>query len=110
MPGVCLASAPAVDTWFAGYEQTYLERDTRQLGRVDDALALRWSSSWRRGGRCWAIEVKAGCRWTDRDLTGLRAFLQTTPDCRAAILADNGSDAVPLGDRLWAMPASQLLA
>ncbi|MBM3356342.1 MAG: DUF4143 domain-containing protein [Betaproteobacteria bacterium] len=34
-----------------------------------------------------AIEVKAAARWDDRDLAGLRAFLDKTPRCRAAFLA-----------------------
>lgn len=62
------------------------------------------------GGRCLAIEVKAGTRWTKRDLSGLRAFLSTTPLCEAAILAYNGKDAVRLGDRLWAIPLVLVLS
>jgi hypothetical protein len=49
-----------------------------------------------------AIEIKAGGRWTDRDTAGLRAFLDRSPRCRAAILAHNGTAAVRLGARLWA--------
>ena len=57
-----------------------------------------------------AIEVKATARWDDRDLAGLRAFLGKTPRCRAAILAHGGTDAVKLGERLWAAPLSLLLS
>lgn len=57
-----------------------------------------------------AIEVKAATRWNERDLAGLRAFLAATPRCRAAILAYRGEEAVPLGERLWAIPLPQLLA
>ncbi|MSP62580.1 MAG: ATP-binding protein [Myxococcales bacterium] len=57
-----------------------------------------------------AIEVKAAGRWTERDLVGLRAFLAATPRCRAAILAYNGSDAVSLGNKLWAIPLDLLLS
>jgi hypothetical protein len=60
--------------------------------------------------RCLAIEVKAAARWEDRDLSGLRAFLYSTRDCVAGILAYNGRDAVRLGDRLWAMPLDLLLS
>ena len=56
-----------------------------------------------------AIEVKAARRWQDRDLSGLRAFLQHTPRCRLAILAHTGSATVSLGDRLWAVPIPVLL-
>jgi len=62
------------------------------------------------GGECLAIEVKAGTMWTERDLSGLRAFLTVTPHCKAAILAYNGRDAVRLGDRLWAMPLGLVLS
>lgn len=61
------------------------------------------------GRACLAIEVKAAGRWGDRDLTGLRAFLERTPRCRAAILAHNGASAVQLGPRLWAIPLATLL-
>ena len=61
------------------------------------------------GRRTVAIEIKAATRWTDSDLTGLRAFLDRTPGCVAAILAHNGSHAVRLGDRLLALPIARLL-
>jgi predicted AAA+ superfamily ATPase len=57
-----------------------------------------------------AVEVKAAARWNDRDLAGLEAFLGATPRCRAAILAYAGTDAVRLGDRLWALPISLVLS
>lgn len=57
-----------------------------------------------------AMEVKAGSRWQERDLAGLRAFLAATPGCRAAILAHQGTAAARLGERLWALPLSLLLS
>ncbi len=57
-----------------------------------------------------AIEVKAGSRWQERDLAGLRAFLAVTPGCRAAILAHQGTAAARLGERLWALPLSLVLS
>ncbi len=62
------------------------------------------------GGNTLAIEVKAAARWAERDLAGLRAFLDKTPRCRAALLAHGGSDSVKLGDRLWAVPLATILA
>jgi predicted AAA+ superfamily ATPase len=62
------------------------------------------------GRDCLAIEVKAAARWTERDLAGLRAFLEQTPRCRAAILACNGDQSVRLGEKLWAIPLATLLA
>lgn len=57
-----------------------------------------------------AIEVKAASSWSVGDLRGLRAFLEATPDCTAAILAYNGHRAVKIGDRLWAIPIATLLS
>jgi hypothetical protein len=62
------------------------------------------------GNKCLALEAKSAPRWADRDLSGLRAFLQATPHCLGAILAYNGTDAVTLGDRLWALPVSQVIS
>jgi len=62
-----------------------------------------------KGRDCLAIEVKTGSRWTERDLSGLRAFLERTPRCRAAILAHNGDQAAKLGDKLWAVPLAMVL-
>ena len=62
------------------------------------------------GRSCVAIESKSGTRWTDRDLAGLRAFLSATPHCQAAILAYNGTEAVSLGQKLWALPLGMVLS
>jgi hypothetical protein len=56
-----------------------------------------------------AIEVKAATRWSAGELSGLRAFLERTPDCVAAVLAYNGREAVKLSDRLFAIPLGHLL-
>jgi hypothetical protein len=58
---------------------------------------------------CLAVEVKASSRWDERDLAGLKAFLAATPNCKAAVLGYNGTEAVALGDRLWAVPLALLL-
>lgn len=62
------------------------------------------------GKRCVAIEVKAGSRFTDRDLAGLRAFAQATPGHAGGILAYNGTEAVGLGDGIHAIPLGLLLS
>ena len=41
MPTVCLRQIKDPVIWFRGYEQTYLERDVRELSRVGDLTALR---------------------------------------------------------------------
>ncbi len=57
-----------------------------------------------------AIEIKWGERWSKADLSGLRAFLEHTPRCRAAVLGYNGVDPVQLDKRLWAIPLGLLLS
>ena len=41
MPTVCLRQVKDPMIWLRGYEQTYLERDVRELSRVGDLTALR---------------------------------------------------------------------
>lgn len=57
-----------------------------------------------------AIEVKAASQWSGHDLKGLRTFLSRVPRCIAGIFAYNGTDAVQLEDRLWAIPIDILLS
>jgi predicted AAA+ superfamily ATPase len=61
------------------------------------------------GRECMAIEVKATGRWDERDLAGLRAFLDYTPRCRVGLLAYGGTETVKLADRLWAAPINAVL-
>ncbi len=60
--------------------------------------------------KVFAFEVKAASRWSERDLSGLRIFLERTPQCVAAVLLYNGTLSARLGDRLWAIPMGSLLA
>ena len=62
------------------------------------------------GRRSLAIEVKAASRFDDGDLAGLRAFAAATPGGAAQVLAYNGTEAVSLGDRLYAIPLALLLS
>jgi predicted AAA+ superfamily ATPase len=57
-----------------------------------------------------AIEIKSAARWDERDLAGLKAFLDKTKQCRLAILAYGGRETVRLGDRLWAVPLAAVLS
>ena len=41
MPLVALGEVPKPELWFLGYEQTYLERDLRDLAQVADLVAFR---------------------------------------------------------------------
>jgi len=56
-----------------------------------------------------AIEIKSAGRWNTHDFAGLKAFLKTTPNCKAAILAYNGPEAIKIEKRIWAIPISMLL-
>jgi predicted AAA+ superfamily ATPase len=62
------------------------------------------------GRRSLAIEVKAASRFGDRDTAGLRAFLAKHPEAVGGILAYNGAEAVPLGEKLFAVPLARLLS
>lgn len=62
------------------------------------------------GRKVIALEVKAATRWSDSDLSGLRAFVERTPSCVAAVLAYNGREAFRLEGKLCAIPLGHLLA
>jgi predicted AAA+ superfamily ATPase len=62
------------------------------------------------GRNCLAIEVKPSARWQKKDLSGLEAFLAATPQCVAGVLCYNGTEAVRLGERLWALPLGLVLS
>jgi len=62
------------------------------------------------GRYCLAIEVKSSARWQKKDLAGLEAFLAATPHCLAAVLCYNGTEAVRLGEKLWALPLGLILS
>lgn len=61
-------------------------------------------------GKCIAVEVKAAARWEKKDLSGLKSFVASTPQCIAGVFAYNGASPVRLGDRLWAIPLGLLLS
>ncbi len=62
------------------------------------------------GRECIALEIKSGPRWQEKDLAALRAFLSTTPHCKAALLGYNGTEVVRLGEKLWALPTGLILS
>lgn len=99
--------------------ETYVAQNLAALleAHVPDAQLSYWQEQGRHevdfvieaGRKVLAIEVKAATRWSESELSGLRAFLERTPACIAAILAYNGTKSVRLDDRLWAIPIAQLL-
>lgn len=100
--------------------ETYVAQNLAGLlaAHVPDAQLSYWHEQGRHevdfvievGRRVFAIEVKAASRWTDRDLSGMRAFLDRTPRAVAGVLAHNGRDAVQLEGKLWALPLGHLLS
>jgi predicted AAA+ superfamily ATPase len=100
--------------------ETYIAQNLSGIidGKWTEARLHFWSLQGRHevdfvievGNHCIALEIKSGARWQDRDLAGLRAFLSTTPHCKAAILGYNGMEPVKLGEKTWALPLSLLLS
>jgi predicted AAA+ superfamily ATPase len=113
--------AGAHDTLLKGalYE-TCLAQNLRALleAAAPDARLCFWNDQGRHevdfvieaGRDVFAVECKSATRWDEADLSGLRAFLDRTPACKAAILAYNGATAVRLSDRLFAIPLGLLLS
>lgn len=111
---------PGRDDLFRGalYE-TYVAQNLAALleAHVPDARLTFWHEQGRHevdfvieaGRNVFAIEVKAATRWSQRDLSGLRAFLARTPGCAAAVLAYNGKEAAKLEDRVWVIPMAHLI-
>lgn len=99
--------------------ETYMAQNLTALleAHLPDAQIAYWHEQGRHevdfviesNRRVLAIEVKVATRWSQSDLFGLRTFLERTPDCLAAVLAYNGTEAVSLGERLWAIPMGHLL-
>jgi hypothetical protein len=56
-----------------------------------------------------AIEIKAGPRWTEADLSGLRAFASGRSDVRALVLAYQGREAYAIEPGIFAVPIGMLL-
>jgi len=99
--------------------ETYMAQNLVALleAHLPDAQLAFWHEQGRHevdfvievGRKIFGIEVKAATRWSEGDLSGLRAFLDRTPACVAAVLAYNGKEAVKLDERLFAIPLGQLL-
>ncbi len=61
------------------------------------------------GRRAIAVEVKWASRWNEHDLSGLRAWQETTPGGGLALLACQTRTATQLGENLWVVPLGDLL-
>jgi predicted AAA+ superfamily ATPase len=110
---------PGYDMLRGALFETYVAQNFAALleAHLPDARMSYWHEQGRHevdfvielGRKVFAIEVKAGTRWSDGDLSGLRAFLNRTPECVAAVLAFNGRESVKLGERLFAIPLGTML-
>ncbi len=99
--------------------ETYLTQNLSALleAYMPDAQLSYWHEQGRHevdlviesGRQVFALEIKAATRWSESDLSGLRAFVDRTPDCVAAVLVYNGREAVQLQGKLCAIPGAHLL-
>jgi predicted AAA+ superfamily ATPase len=100
--------------------ETYVAQNLLAIigSRWKEARLFFWSIQGRHevdfivevGQRCIALEVKSSARWEKRDLSGLEAFLAVAPHCKAAVLCHNGTEAVQLGEKIWALPLDLVLS
>jgi predicted AAA+ superfamily ATPase len=120
LAGIDESRVPVADLMWGALLETYVAQNLAAILESDwpGARLAYWHVQGRHevdfvievGRDTLAIEVKAAARWDERDLAGLRAFLEKTPRCRAALLAYGGSDLVTLADRLWAVPLATLMS
>ena len=108
------------DPLYGAFFESYVAQNLLSL------LSARWRNAslsfWTIQGRhevdfvieaersCIAVELKATARWQKKNLSGLKAFLDATPHCKAGIICYNGHEAVKLGERLWAIPVGLVLS
>jgi hypothetical protein len=105
---------------FGAMFETYVAQNLISIvgSRWKEAQLYFWSVQGRHevdfvigaGRDCLAIEVKSSARWEKKDLAGLEAFLSFTPRCVAGILGHNGTEAVRLADKIWALPLDLILS
>lgn len=62
------------------------------------------------GRQTIGLEIKAGSRFGHSDLNGLRAFQAKTPGASTGVLAYNGTQAVSLGENVFAIPLGLLVS
>ncbi|MBN1625103.1 MAG: ATP-binding protein [Deltaproteobacteria bacterium] len=120
LAGIGPAMSLKDDPMYGALFETYVAQNLSSIlsSRWQDAGLYFWSIQGRNevdfvieaGKSCMALELKSGSRWQERDLAGLKAFLNTTPHCKAAILCHNGEHSVKLGENLWAIPANLVLS
>ncbi|MEI7731173.1 MAG: ATP-binding protein [Verrucomicrobiota bacterium] len=89
-----------LDPWLNGVQFHYWN----EQGRYEVDLVLEHKR------RVLAIEVKAASRLSPSDWRCLEMFQSITPNCCGGIVAYQGTEIVPLGNKLWAVPIHAFLA
>lgn len=88
-------------TWAEDHYQILYYRDADQK-EVDFIVENR-------AGVVAAIEVKASATLTTKDLRGLKRFASLAGESlQAGIILYDGTETLPLGEKLWAVPVSSL--
>jgi len=57
-----------------------------------------------------AVEVKHGSRIQESDMAGIKAYMAGSKNCKAGIVAYNGTQVVKVGEKIWGVPVSLLLS
>lgn len=120
LAGLELSPSIRNDPLYGAILETYVAQNLLSIlsARWPNASLYFWTVQGRHevdfvieaGRSCIALELKSAARWQEKDLAGLKAFLTATPHCKAAILCHNGENAVRLGQKLWSLPISLILA
>lgn len=88
-------------TWAEADYQILYYRDADQY-EVDFVVENR-------AGELVGVEVKASATITEKDLRGLKRLQVLAGDTmRMGVILYDGTEALPLGDKLWAVPLSSL--
>jgi len=120
MTGLELSSSIRNDPLYGALFETYVAQNLLSIlsAKWQEASLYFWAVQGRHevdfviesGRNCIALELKSSARWQDKDFSGLKAFVAATPHCKAGVLCHNGTDAVRLGSKLWALPVSLILS
>lgn len=57
-----------------------------------------------------AVEVKHGSRIHDSDIAGIKAYIAGSTNCKAGIVAYNGTQVIKVAEKIWGVPYSLLLS
>ena len=81
MPSVCLGTMKNPSNWFKGYEQTYLERDIRELSRIGNIIPFRGLlhlAALRTGGILSISELGRDARLTSATVSNYLSIMEVS--------------------------------